>query len=896
MTLTSLDRSPRATASGSSPGAGRFHHHAGRRAWGIGLAALALLPACGDSGGSSSDLGGATDTVGGASGAATSNPEATTDGAGSSGPTSGTSGGPDATTGGSATGGGEGEPYRATIRRDTWGIAHIVADDFGSLGFGQGYAMAEDRYCLLMDMIVKIRGERARYLGPGEDDVHINSDFAYRHLDLISAAAAEFGNRPAETQAMMRGYAAGVNHYLEQTGAAAVPGYCQGAEWLGPIEPEELYAYYLDLAINASGKQLIQAIGTALPPGAGGRREGIDPRSLLRRPEELGSNGWAIGSELSESGRGMLVINPHFPWDGELQLWESQLTIPGEFNVYGAGLTGVIGVLLGFNDAIAGMHTVSAGTRFTGYKLSLVPGNPTSYLYDGEPEAMTSGTYVIEVRQPDGTVAQAERTLYRSRYGPIINVRVLGAPFGWAADVALSYRDTNIDNYVLVDHFFAKYRAQNMDEYQAVHRTVGGNPWTNTISASAEGRAWYTDSTPVPNLSQAAIDAWLEARSGTDFIVRSLWEQAGLVVLDGSNSRDEWIVEPGARSPGLVPLDRLPALERTDYVFNANDSYWLSHAEVTIDGDYSPLFGSARTPRSARTRMNAFILSEPNGLAGADGKWSLEELRDAAVSNRGSLAELLKDEVVARCGGAAPITVSFGGAPQTVDVTAACGVLAAWDGRSNLDSVGAALWREFLDQYDSAAKVDAGPLFAEPWSVDDPIATPRGLTPAPPSGDDPVVRNLALAQLTLESAGVAIDAPLGEVQFTKKGAEIIPIHGGPGGDGVTNVLGYSVFQSALVEPVPRGTVVNGSTDLTDEGYVINNGTSYIAAIEFAADGPRCSAFLTYSQSSDPSSPHYADQTRLFSEKAWRPCLYREEDVLADPNLREYEVTNAEFGR
>ena len=33
-------------------------------------------------------------------------------------------------------------------------------------------------------------------------------------------------------------------------------------------------------------------------------------------------------------------------------------------------------------------------------------------------------------------------------------------------------------------------------------------------------------------------------------------------------------------------------------------------------------------------------------------------------------------------------------------------------------------------------------------------------------------------------------------------------------------------------------------------------------------GPVADALLSYSQSTDPASPHYADQTRTFSAKRW----------------------------
>lgn len=43
--------------------------------------------------------------------------------------------------------------YTATIERTQYGTAHITADSYGSLGFGQGYAFAQDRFCVLMDQI-----------------------------------------------------------------------------------------------------------------------------------------------------------------------------------------------------------------------------------------------------------------------------------------------------------------------------------------------------------------------------------------------------------------------------------------------------------------------------------------------------------------------------------------------------------------------------------------------------------------------------------------------------------------------------------------------------------------------------------------------------------------------
>ncbi|WP_372338367.1 penicillin acylase family protein, partial [Corallococcus llansteffanensis] len=41
--------------------------------------------------------------------------------------------------------------------------------------------------------------------------------------------------------------------------------------------------------------------------------------------------------------------------------------------------------------------------------------------------------------------------------------------------------------------------------------------------------------------------------------------------------------------------------------------------------------------------------------------------------------------------------------------------------------------------------------------------------------------------------------------------------------------------------------------------------------------------LTYSESGDPKSPHYADQTLLFSKKQWRPILFTDAQIAGDAN-------------
>ncbi|MDZ4825957.1 MAG: penicillin acylase family protein [Actinomycetota bacterium] len=766
------------------------------------------------------------------------------------------------------------DSYSATIRRTSYGVPHITADNLGSAAFGQGFAMTEDHGCDLIDQVVKVRSERSKYFGAGDDDVNLNSDLALLSIGLYDKAEAGYEQLTGDSKEIVDGYTAGYNAFLDQRGA--LTGWCAGEAWVTPITPVDLLAHLKELLLLASGRQFYDFIATAEPPGADATTETTiegDAAALESAFRSLApnvaSNGWAIGSERSEANA-MLLANPHFPWEGELRLWESQLTVPGELNVYGASLLGAPGVLIGFNDAVAWTHTVSAGNRFTVYRLGLEPGVPTSYRYDDEIREMESAEYTVAVAQDDGSTTDVSRTLYRSHYGPIINFPGLG----WSDEVTLSYRDANIDNDVFLDQFLGMDRATSLDEFKAAHETFNGIPWVNTISVGADGTAWYADTAATPNLSQAAIDGWLAALDSDPVTEIAYQNQA--VLLDGSDSTNEWVDAPGARSSGLVPFVDQPQLERDDYVFNANDSYWLSNPDELLTG-FSPMHGREETARTMRTRMNVRALEEGPG---DDGKFTLEELQAAAFSNRALTAELLRAAVVADV------------CPGATDLVDACASLAAWDGRFDLDRAGAPLWGLFVEGYEFSDLFGPGPLFSDEFDPADPVNTPS----VPAFATDPAARDTALASLRqavadLAAAGFVPGATLGEVQFAPRGDQRIPMHGGSGDFfGITNAIGFGRFSSSTEPAFEPAERVREGSSLRADGWPVNSGSSFVMTMEFGADGPRAQAFLTYGQSGDVSSPNFSDQTQLFSDKNWRDILFTDEQIEADPDVNTYEVT------
>ena len=807
---------------------------------------------------------------------------------------------------------GTSDTYEATIRRTTDGVPHITGDTLGDVAFGQGYASGEDRTCDLADQVVKIRGERARWFGPGDEDANIDSDVQWRAIGIFDLASADWADVGADTSDLFEAYVAGWNAHLDEVGADGVAGWCAGEDWVRPLEPVEVYAYARSIALNASGTRIGALIPSAAPPGdaggdgptnaagpttapggSGGTADAPGGRVGGLAEAPIASNGWAIGSERSADGGGLLVANPHFPWEGELRFWEVHLTVPGELDAYGVQLSGVPGIGIGFTEEFGWTHTVSAGTRFTAYTLDLVDGDPTKYRYGDEVREITPTTHEIEVLGDDGQLETVERTTWASHYGPIVDF----PGFGWTDAQTITYRDANIDNDEFIEQYFAMLQADDFEEFKAVHREINGVPLFNTIAVSADGEAWYADTSATPDLSDEALAAY-EASLASDPVVQIAADN-GAFLLDGSDPTFEWVEEEGARDPGLVPFDDQPQVSRDDYVFNANDSFWMPHATELLAGDYSPLHGRQETPRSPRTRENATVLDDASdqGASGTDG-FDLDELADAALANRGFTSRALREAVVDRCDGVGEVTVpplepeddsDLAGLPAaSVDVGEACAVLADWDGVYDLDRSGPPLWREFVGRFSSDELLDQGALWAEPFDPTDPLGTPSGLA-ATPEGEqaDVVLERLARAVQTLDAVGLPVDVTLGDAQFAMRDGERIPIHGGNAADGTTNIVGWgsgwSILDPALDDPT-RERIVEGSglATLGDEtGYPVNNGTSFLMALAYTDDGPQAQVFLTYSDTEDRSADDYTAATERFSAKDWRTVDFTASDVEAD---------------
>lgn len=735
-------------------------------------------------------------------------------------------------------------PPVATIQRTAHGVAHISAPDMETLAYGVAYAHAQDNVCQTAEHLATVRGQRSRHFGAQGSGTLGLRTLPNAQIDLFMAAhmndaALEQAWRgaSADAQALARGYVAGYNRFLADKGGAqgALPAACRGQAWVTPMTLADYRRINEVLVTQAGITALADAVIAAQPPAPDANPTSAAPQAIdladaaaaLREAglvdPRFGSNAWAFGRETTANGSGLLLGNPHFPWVGVNRFWQVHLTIPGQLDVMGASIGHTPLVQIGFNRDIAWSHTVSTGKRFTLHELKLVPGDPTSYLVDGQPVKM----------QPQRV---GDRTLWRTRFGPVMVMPRAG--LNWTAETAYAIQDANTGNTRAIDTWLGINRARSVEDIRQAQRNLG-IPWVNTIAADRQGNAYYADVSVVPDVDEALLKTCAPSARAA-----ALRGPAGLIVMDGSRSACNWRQDSASPVPGLTPIERMPVAARGDWVHNSNDSFVYTHPQQRFAG-ISPLVGDA-IMRRPRTR--AGLVEIPEMLAGSNGKLTPEAVQKQIFGNRNHVAEWVLPDLLAACAHA-----------PTAEALDGCAALSGFGRVNNLDARGAHLFREF---WRTAGQIPG--VWREPFDPARPAATPNGLKMADAAVAGKVWEALTGAVRKVRDAGFALDAPLGQVQRAATSAtEVIGLPGGDEIEGVLNNVGD-----------------RRAPGIGKNGIQIDYGTSYIQTVTFDARGPVAQAILTYGQSTDPASVHATDQTRLFVRKEWPVLPFHADDVAA----------------
>lgn len=235
----------------------------------------------------------------------------------------------------------------------------------------------------------------------------------------------------------------------------------------------------------------------------------------------------------------------------------------------------------------------------------------------------------------------------------------------------------------------------------------------------------------------------------------------------------------------------------------------------------------------------------------SDCQWGSEPsaVEPGLFADRSRVAELA-------AAGTAKMCAAFpdGMAPSSagpVEVHPACSALAGWDQSYTLDSRGLLLFERFVDHLPPGR-------WAVPFDPEDPLPTPNTLHRRS-CGAAGVRRRSRRAERRRDPGGRAA-----------RGASVRRADPGIRQQGFPRRA-----QRADAELGPRARQHRGRARLQlHPGGPVRPGRL-----------PDVSTLLTYSQSANPSSPHFADQTKLFSGGEWVTGRFCERDIWSASDLR-----------
>ena len=765
--------------------------------------------------------------------------------------------------------------FSASIQRTEFGIPHITAKDYKGLGYGVGYAFAEDNFCSLAREVVVSKGQSALYLTngtPNAINAAVASDVFYTWYNSPERRAEFLSAQDPETIDAVKGYAAGFSRYLRDKGAANLDPACANAEWVREITIDDLLALYGKANLRGGLSNFVGAIVAAAPPATNGIQGSSRMRSIAPIDPVVeaapafnmdtinamngGSNAYAFGRQATGTNFGVMYGNPHEPWEGVQRFYEFHSTIPGEVDVMGSAQQGQPFINIGFNKDVAWSHTVSTAKRFTLYQLKLVEGNAMKYEYTNSNNVVEQRdikTVPITVQLPGNQ--SITRPIYLSQYGPMLAANLLNKDLpipAWGTQgLAYTIRDAASENPRALNQWRSMNKATSVANLESRMKKILGLGFVNTIATDRNGKALYADISTVPHVTKDKLES---CGTNAGVYLNLLINNADLPALDGSKAACEWGKDNDAPQVGIFGGSNLPSLTRDDYVANSNDSYWLSNPQQPLTGlspllrrRLMPFLGAnpvAGVPLLVRSRMGLTQINDR--LTNKDGlgstTFNIKNMEEVVYGNRSYVAELVLDDVIKDCKANPSLPLTNGG---TIDATQACDVLASWDRRNNLDSKGAHVFRKFWTNIGFTETTDT--LFSTKFDVNDPVNTPRDL----------IINNNSRRALGdsinyYKGKNIAPDATLGSLQFVidaGKNGEKIPMHGGFGSEGVFNVASSSQNADGTYGPV-------------------TNGPTYMQAVTFDSKGPVVEALLAFSQAGDTTRPFHRDQTRRYSAKDW----------------------------
>jgi penicillin amidase len=320
--------------------------------------------------------------------------------------------------------------------------------------------------------------------------------------------------------------------------------------------------------------------------------------ALLGHGDGIGSNSWVVAGSRTSTGKPLLANDPHLAL-GIPSTW-TQTTLRCRtvspdcpFNVSGYSFSGLPGVVIGHNDAIAWGFT-NLNPDVTDFYLEQV--NEDTYLRDGMQVPIEKRPETIKVAGAQDVTITVRSTVHgpiMSDVVPAINEagdRVVVRGATQANRFAVSLAWTALTPSTTADAIFALNTATNWDEFRAAAAQFAV-PSQNLIYADTSGHIGYQAPGLIPI-----------RRSSTPGAVPGYWPSPGW------DSQWDW--------RGFVPFGELPHVldPGEGFVVTANQAVTPSNTPfLTTEWDYGFRAQRIRNLLQAATTVTPELMSQIQG-------------------------------------------------------------------------------------------------------------------------------------------------------------------------------------------------------------------------------------------------------------------------------------------
>ncbi|HEY1707430.1 MAG TPA: acylase [Rhizomicrobium sp.] len=502
--------------------------------------------------------------------------------------------------------------YQVRIKRDTWGVPHVIGKTDADVGFGLGFAQSEDDFATLQEVTLASRGTLAASNGIGAATtdylVHL-----FRVWENVNARYTK--DIPPDVRRVVEAYADGANTYAA-------------------LHPEKV----LPGTLPFTGKDIVAGFVFKTPffYGLDDVLKDLTSPKPTDTSSKTGSNGLAIAPSRSADGATRLLVNSHQPYAGPVSWYEVVLESGEGWHVAGGVFPGSPFMLHGHNEHLGWADTVNDPDLADVYKLTINPANENQYRLDGRWVDFEKSDAALRVKLWGPLIWTVHRDVLWSKHGPVLKTD--------RGVFAIRYAGMNEIRQVI--QYYRLNKARDLDEWKAAMR-LGYLPSINYVYADEKGNIGYVYNGEFP-VRKPGVD-WQGQLPGdrSDLIwhaylpfdkLLQVWNPKSGIVFNSNNTPFQSAAPEDDPKPSDYPAWMGIQTNMTNRAYRAEETFGADTA-ITAAKFHDYKFDLAYSPRSEIAQEIAEVTQiDPKG--DADLKRAQEILRnwnrETDIHNRGA--------------------------------------------------------------------------------------------------------------------------------------------------------------------------------------------------------------------------------------------------------------------